>query len=112
MVDFISVGTDTFDYFTKRMITDELGDKALQVVYSYKEAPYEGTGYAAVKYEDRYDLVDISHCSCYGPEDQFERASRRGEYPTFEQVLESWTYADKDKQFLEVVEKCAALGWV
>jgi hypothetical protein len=111
MVDFISVGTDNFEDYDVAVMVEGLGDKAMQVVYSYESAPYEGMGFAAIKYEDGYDLTDIGHCSCNGPDEKVVR-SEGGMRETFAEVLESWAYADKDAQFLAVVEKCKALGWV
>lgn len=110
MVEFVSVGEDKFGDYEVNAMVEGLGDKAVQVVYDYEAAPYEGMGYAAIKFEDGYDLTDIGHCSCYGPDDKVVR-SEGGMRKTFAEVLESWAYADEDAQFLSVVAKCKELGW-
>ena len=45
-----------------------LPQSAKWVAYAYESAPYEGSGYALVAFEDGlFSLEDLGHCSCYGP---------------------------------------------
>jgi len=92
---------------------DELQDDELaqlesqdvvEVWYNYEKAPYEGSGYAVVKFEDgTFDVVSLSHCSCYGPTDNWSRGKT---YSTLADFKGSQEY------FGDIDDVCKAAGLV
>ena len=40
-----------------------------EIWYHYNCGGYEGWGHLLARIEDRYELFDLGHCSCYGPTD-------------------------------------------
>jgi len=40
-----------------------------EIWYHYETGSYEGYGYLLARIEDKYELFDLSHCSCEGPID-------------------------------------------
>ena len=50
--------------------TDHIGFDEIDVDelwYNYEYGDYEGSGLMIARIGDKYDLYDMSHCSCYGP---------------------------------------------
>ena len=45
---------------------------AQEIYYWYGIGNWEGNGQALVKNSTQWMVVDLSHCSCYGPFDEFE----------------------------------------
>jgi hypothetical protein len=41
-----------------------------EMVYMYECEGWEGSGYALVRKGNLYDLLNLNHCSCYGPLEQ------------------------------------------
>jgi hypothetical protein len=60
-------GSGEFDSWDLEQIGKDLD--ADIVVYYYVYGSYEGSGFAAFVYKDKYGYTDLGHCSCYGPVD-------------------------------------------
>ncbi len=61
----IQVGPDAFNEWDMEKVPE--GTRA--VVYFYRRDSYEGHGEAILDMGDGFVLVNLGHCSCYGPLD-------------------------------------------
>jgi hypothetical protein len=81
---------------------------ALAVVYDYEAGSYEGSGYAVIRYADGWDIVNLSHCSCYGPMDRVVEGL--GMRDTLDEVAASYSMDMWDRaQFDSAVESARKL---
>jgi len=51
---------------------NHIPDTVTDIWYWYAQGSYDGSGIMVLKTSDGYYLHDMSHCSCYGPLDNFE----------------------------------------
>lgn len=59
------------DYYWKLFV-----NKNIDEIWGwYEEGNYEGSGEIVCREKDKYKLIDLSHCSCYGPFECFEEDS-------------------------------------
>jgi hypothetical protein len=61
-MEIVALNQDMDDYDIK-----QIGDYS-KVIYHYTYGSYEGYGELVAYTEDgKLDVIDLSHCSCYGP---------------------------------------------
>jgi hypothetical protein len=81
-------------------------DDAVAMATLYLTEPYSGAGKAIIKLKSgRYSVVDIGHCSCYGPGDRWEMAMPGLLYSEFKKLASAWSddpslmgFYNKDQQ--------------
>lgn len=73
-----NLGPDELDEYDLRPIKG-----ADYIIYHYKYEDYEGSGISVIKKDGKYDLIELGHCSCFGP---LEEANIECLY-TLEEVL-------------------------
>ncbi|MHA1368097.1 MAG: hypothetical protein ACTSRA_00090 [Promethearchaeota archaeon] len=78
------IGTENSDDFEDDDIESIVRFGADMAIYHYECYPYEGSGYLLMKKGLVWFLLDLYHCSCYGPMDDIENKSVR--YETIEEL--------------------------
>lgn len=64
-------GSDLNEYDLKHIPRN-----AICVIHNYETAPYEGSGWALIKYPEGWDGENLGHCSCYGPMEHYQKATK------------------------------------
>lgn len=92
-----------FDEYDLREINDIVPEDC-QVAYSYSCGSYEGSGCLGMRKDDKVFIIDLSHCSCYGPLDRARTPSDK-DFRELEEVINSPAYTDiYDRSTKEVVD--------
>ncbi len=73
-------------------------------IYDYRCGSYEGCGNALILKDGEWFLESLSHCSCYGPLNDFHPQSGKG-YKTPSDIKASSEYEDEIKPLIEAAEQ-------
>jgi hypothetical protein len=67
------------------------------IVYWYESGSYDGDGIGVAKYKDGYEILNLGHCSCYGP---VEHINGVPDFKTTKELLDAREFsADNEKDY-------------
>lgn len=89
----IALGLDLFIPLNEELNEYEI-DKLLEnnihfAIYDYKNYGYEGSGNIIYISNSRWDLHNMSHCSCYGPIESVKELQPGEGYDTLSKLIDS-----------------------